>query len=118
MVDKTKTYNIGKLKKRATLRYYTTVSDGMGGSLATWQDGAQIWCDVTPLSANEILQFGAVNSTITHKVVMRFNNAVTHENKLMLDGRIFSIGSVINAGEEGYITELLAYEEVSHGGDS
>jgi SPP1 family predicted phage head-tail adaptor len=118
MVDKTKTYNIGKLTKNATIRYYTTVSDGMGGSLVTWNDGASIWCDITPLSANEVLQYGAVNSNVTHKIIARYRPNLTHENKLKLDNRIFSITAVLNAGEQGYITELLAHEEVQHGNDS
>ena len=111
-LSRSKTYNIGKLKRLASLESYTTVSDGMGGSFATWSKVADVWCDIAPLSGRELLEFGAVTSNITHRITMRYRSNVSAENRIVWHNRHFNIKSALNLDEEQKIIELLAVEEV------
>jgi SPP1 family predicted phage head-tail adaptor len=113
-ISRAKTYNIGRLKRLAELQAYTTASDGMGGSFATWGKVADVYCDIMPLSGRELLEFGAVTANVSHRIIMRYRANLTPDNRLVWDSRYFNIKSVLNLDEESKIIEMLAVEEVQN----
>jgi len=155
-LNKSKTYNIGRLKRLASLEAYTLASyqftsgtdyapeisfeaietfdnalfvitftksdigfiraislsgDGMGGSFPTWVKVKDVWCDIMPLSGRELLEFGAVASNVSHRIIMRYRSNLTTDNRIVWDSRQFNIKSALNLDEEQKIIELLAMEE-------
>jgi SPP1 family predicted phage head-tail adaptor len=110
-IRKTQHSNIGKLNKLATIQTYTNVSDGMGGFTTTWANDGTIWCDIMPLSGAQRLEYGNLNTDISHKITARYNASLTPEKRLTYSGRTFTLRVAINKGEDSDFMELLASEE-------
>jgi SPP1 family predicted phage head-tail adaptor len=104
--------NIGKLNRLATVQTYTNASDGMGGFITTWANDGTVWCDIEPISASQRLQYGDLNTDITHKVTARYSANLTPEKRLSFQSRNFTLKTVINKGEDSDFIELLASEEL------
>lgn len=110
-IRNTQYYNIGKLNKLATVQTYTNVSDGMGGYTTTWANNGTVWCDIMPLSATQRLEYGNLNTDISHKITARYGANLTTEKRLSYQSRSFTIRYVLNKGEDSDFIECLASEE-------
>ena len=124
MITKTEHSNVGKLNKRVTFQFYGSTSDGMGG---TEPDGSPTdvvttWASITPISGQELMQQGAMQSNITHRIRLRWRDdlsgkgysADTYDSFLQAnyDGRKFNIQRSYALGEDKTYVEMLATEEV------
>jgi SPP1 family predicted phage head-tail adaptor len=111
MLTKDKTTYVGDLKQRVELQSYTTVSDGMGGTTATWVKEADLWANIKPVNGSEKWEIESIKGNISHTVLMR-HRAITNENRLVYNGRKFNVKYAIDKGEEGALTKLAVAEEV------
>jgi SPP1 family predicted phage head-tail adaptor len=107
----TQYHNIGKLNKLVTVQTYSNLSDGMGGFTTTWADDGTIWCDIIPISGSQRLQYGDLNTDISHRITARYNANLNTEKRLSFQSRNFTLKVVLNKGEDNTFMEFLASEE-------
>lgn len=124
MITKSKHTNVGELDKRVTFQYYGSTDDGMGGSVpdSSPTDVIETWASIEPISGQELLQVGAMQSNITHRIKVRSRSDLVSEGYTSTDydsflqanykGRKFNINRSINLGEDDWYVEMTATEEV------
>lgn len=104
--------NAGKLRHRATIQQLVNTDDGAGGSIETWQNVATVWAAIEPLRGNERYTAQQVQSTLTHKVTIRYREGIKPQMRLTYKGRIFDIESVIDIEERHRWLELFCSEVI------
>ena len=91
-----------RLKRRLTLQQEADTPDGAGGYRKSWSDVADLWAEIIPVigssgtigrGGRKYFFGGQVQSEITHRIVLRYRNAITPAMRLMYEDRIFSIRS-------------------------
>lgn len=111
MITKSKKRHTGDMKQRCTVNRFTTSSDGGLGETESSSTLTEIWANITPMSAKRRLEFGQLNSTITHEIMTWYNDQVDEEDTITYDGRDFTLKTKINDGEESVYTIFAAAEE-------
>jgi SPP1 family predicted phage head-tail adaptor len=101
---------IGQLRHLIQLQQETTVSDGMGGHVSTWATVAEAFAAIEPLSGREYFAAQQTQSTVTHKVTMRYIDGITSAFCVRYGTRVFDIRAVIN-NEERHQWLILMCEE-------
>lgn len=76
----------------------------------TWQDVATLWASVEPLAGREFFVNREMQGELTARVRLRYRAGVTPKMRLLYDGRVFEIQSVMNVGEDGVELELMCAE--------
>ncbi|WP_434642754.1 phage head closure protein [Thermoanaerobacterium thermosaccharolyticum] len=104
--------NAGKLRHRATIQQLVSTDDGAGGSIETWQDIVTVWAAIEPLRGNERYTAQQVQSTLSHKVTIRYREGIKPQMRLTYKGRVFEVESVIDVEERHQWLELLCSEVV------
>ena len=102
---------IGSLKRRVTLQGAVRTPDGSGGFTETWQSIASapnVYAAIAPLSGSEQLRFHQLETTVTHRIVIRYRNDVTPALRITDGTTIYNITSVTDMGGLGAYLELLA----------
>lgn len=102
---------ISRLKHRLILQQEVQTDDGQGGYGRGWQDVAELWAEITPLSARaEALVSAQLQASVTHRIVLRYRSGVTAGMRLLFENRALNIRSVINRHEADEVLEILAEE--------
>ncbi len=104
--------SVGKLRHRVTIQQLVNTDDGAGGSIETWQNVATVWAAIEPLRGNERYAAQQVQSTLTHKVTIRYREGIKPQMRLTYKGRIFDIESVIDIEERHHWLELFCSEVI------
>jgi SPP1 family predicted phage head-tail adaptor len=107
--------NIARLNRRITLQRRESVKDDEGIVTEGWADVAAVWAAVEPLRGREYFTAAAVNQENTVRFRMRYRPGVTSEMRVLYDGRIYDINSVIDVNESHQEIQLMC-EEVSGDG--
>jgi SPP1 family predicted phage head-tail adaptor len=88
----------GLLRDRVALLAATTTSDGQGGHTTTWPTlgYAEARAQVRALSGREALQFGALQSTGTTRITLRYRPDLTVQHRLRRepDGPTYELTAV------------------------
>jgi len=97
--------------------------DGAGGSNKSWTDVSNLWAEIIPIgstgagqtkNAGKKSPFGdQIQGEITHRILLRYNDAVTSAMRLVYDSRIFNIRYVVNINEMNENLTLLVQEGVA-----
>jgi SPP1 family predicted phage head-tail adaptor len=66
--------DLGKLRDRVTVTQPTTVADTLGGQSTTWATLGTFWAWWRGLTGREAMQGQAVQSVVSHKLVMRYRS--------------------------------------------
>lgn len=101
---------IGELNKRVILQRLTMTKNTYGEIMEQWDNVATVWASIKPISGREYFAAEAVNSDVTHKVIMRYRADITADMRVKYGDRYFTINSVINANESGISTQLMCRE--------
>lgn len=101
-----------RIRQRLTLQQEIRTGDSAGGYVRSWQNVADIWAEITPLTGKEKLFSERLQGSITHRILIRFRSDITTENRLFFENRVFNIRSVSNVKELGDTMEILAEEGV------
>lgn len=72
----------GLLRDRVTMLSATTTADGSGGQTTTWLDGDPLWAQVRALSGREALQYGALQSSVSVRIGVRYRSDLTIQHRL------------------------------------
>lgn len=95
---------IGRLNHRITVQQRTTAQDSYGQELTTWTDVATVWANVKPIGGREKLRAMAVESMLTHTVLVRYRAEFTppktmDARRIMYGSRIFNITATRDVDE-------------------
>ncbi len=100
---------IGGMRHRITIQAETTVTDNGGGFSSSWQDVAEVFARIAPLSGYERLSFGKVETGVSHRILIRHRPDVSAASRLVSGGKTYHIHSVINVNGDSEYMEILAY---------
>ena len=108
-------HNIGQLRHYITIQEETaTARNDYNETTETWgtlTDG-QIWARVESLAGQELIEARQVHGNVSHKVTARWLDGVERQMRVVHDGRVFNIESVLNVEERDWIMVIYATEAV------
>lgn len=96
--------DIGKLNHRVTVQSRTTSKDDYGQELDSWSDVATVWANILPIGGRERLRAMAIESSLTHTVMVRYRAEFKPPlqmgaKRIIYQGRIFNIVSARDVDE-------------------
>lgn len=104
------------LRHRLTLQKEVQAPDGAGGYVRSWQDVVDLWAEVIPLKGKEggreIFLAARLQSTVTHRIIIRYRQGVNASQRLLFENRAFHIRHVSDTGSSSEMLELFAEEGV------
>jgi SPP1 family predicted phage head-tail adaptor len=81
----------GRLTERVVIMTPVTVDDGEGGKSTTWTSIASVPAAVESLNRQERLQAAASETTVTHRVLIRWIDGVTATARLYWGTRVLEV---------------------------
>lgn len=88
----------GKLRERVTVQIASGTTNALGEQVLTWSNSSAVWASVEGVSAREALAAGQQDTTITHKVRMRYLPGLTQRDRFSWRSRTLSIVSLLEYG--------------------
>lgn len=84
--------NTGKLRHRVQLYQRARNRDGAGGGSRADSLIGERWCSIEVASKGEVFQYGKLDQIVTHKLIMRYDNAYLKQgNRLVLPSEIAQV---------------------------
>lgn len=110
----------GDLRKRVTFQVRSTVSDAFGQQSSVWTDLFTIWAGIEGLSARELYAAQAVQSEVTHTIMVRYRPefalpAVVAAMRVLYGARVFNISGAVNVNERNREIVISASEGLNLG---
>jgi len=111
-----------RLRHLLTLQQEVQTPDGAGGYARSWQDVADLWGEIIPLtgsgssakgSGKETLFAGQLQAQISHRILLRYRPGITAAMRLVYGDRTFNIRMVADTQEKKDTLELLVQEGVA-----
>ncbi len=86
----------GRLRHRVQLQHQVHgQSPETGAQVVSWEPLADVWAEVTPVSAREFVAARAVDSEVTLRVKIRYREGVTDKCRVIHRGKILNIHGVL-----------------------
>ena len=90
----------GKLKHSVEIQFPSHTEDASGDPvLDGWTTFATVWAFVKPLSGREIVQAQQLHAETNHSISLRFMKGINTSQRVLFNGKAYSILSVINTNE-------------------
>jgi SPP1 family predicted phage head-tail adaptor len=102
---------ISDLKHRIALQESVLTADGGGGFTGTWQNIAavpDIYAEIMPLSGGEQLRFHQLETTVTHRITIRYRDDVSPALRILKGTTVYNIVSVTDRGGLETWLDILA----------
>ena len=90
----------GALDQRISVERFTSTEDELGQPIEAWAPLFTCWAAVEPLTGREYIAAQAAVSEVTAKIRMRFRPWMTAQDRVIHDGTIYNIVSVIDVRSE------------------
>ena len=90
----------GQLDQRVTVERFSRTEDELGQPIESWAPLFTCWAAVEPLTGREFIAAQAAQSEVTARIRMRFRPWMTAEDRVIHDGTIYQIESVIDVRSE------------------
>ena len=102
----------GKLRERVTVQIASGTTNALGETVLAWSDSSSVWASVEGVSAREALAAGQQDTTITHKVRLRYLPGLTQSMRFSWRSRTLEIVSLLEHGNRSE-HEAICQETVS-----
>ena len=90
----------GELNRRAQIFAPIDSILDSGGPVTDWNLLGTVCCSIEPLNGREFFAAKQVDSTVTHKITMRFNKySITPRYRLVARGNTYEISAAMNMQE-------------------
>lgn len=86
----------GNLDQRVTLERLVEGEDKYGDPYSAWTALATVWAAVEPLVGREYMAALQVQASVTTRIRMRYRPSVLPTDRVLHEGRAYSIESVID----------------------
>ena len=93
-----------------SIEHKTREADDFDGKPEAWEMFAKAWCNIRPLRGDELLQAQQVHEKVTHRVTTVWQDGITSEMRIDLNGRKLNIVSAINQFERYRDLEMMCIE--------
>ena len=88
----------GKLRERITVQTASGTTNALGETVLAWADSSAVWASVEGVSAREALAAGQQETTISHKVRLRYLPGLTQQMRFSWRSRTLDIVSLLEHG--------------------
>lgn len=88
----------GKLRERVTVQIATGATNALGETVLTWGDSSAVWASVEGVSAREALISGQQETTVSHRVRLRYLPGLTSQHRFSWSSRTLEIVSLLEHG--------------------
>ena len=88
----------GDLRERVTVQIASGTTNALGETVLAWSDSSAVWASVEGVSAREALTAGQQETTVTHKVRMRYLPGLTQQMRFSWRSRTLEIVSLLEHG--------------------
>lgn len=88
----------GKLRERVTVQVASGTTNTLGETVLAWADSSAVWASVEGVSAREALLANQQDTTVTHKVRMRYLPGLTQQMRFSWRSRTLEIISLLEHG--------------------
>lgn len=86
----------GDIDQRVTLERQAGGVDELGQPLDEWAALGSCWASVQPLQGREFIAAQAAQSEVTTRITIRYRPGITPADRVVFDGKVFNIVSVID----------------------
>ena len=90
----------GPLDQRVTVERFTSTQDELGQPIEAWAPLFTCWAAVEPLTGREYIAAAAAVSEVTAKIRLRYRPGVLGTDRVIHDGTVYQIESVIDVRSE------------------
>lgn len=102
----------GLLRHKVEIQEKVTSRDSMGGEVVTWETFTHCWCSIEPLSGREYFAAQQVQSTVSHKMQMRYQPGIQPFHQIKWGERTFNIDAILNDSERNVTLTIYCTEAV------
>lgn len=88
----------GKLRERVTVQIASGATNTLGETVLSWADSTSVWASVEGVSAREAIDAGQQETTITHRVRLRYLSGLTQQMRFAWRSRTLNIVSLLEYG--------------------
>ena len=98
------------MKHRITIQSFRGIRDELGQTIQEWYDFKTVWCAIKTVKGTEIFSAGTVRTENIYRFVIRYTSGITSSMRIIFEGKIFGIESVLNDDEEHRTITIIAKE--------
>jgi SPP1 family predicted phage head-tail adaptor len=88
----------GKLRERVTVQIASGTTNALGETVLTWSNSSAAWASVEGVSAREALLAGQQETSVTHRLRLRYLPGLTQQMRFAWRGRTLEIVSLLEHG--------------------
>jgi SPP1 family predicted phage head-tail adaptor len=88
----------GKLRERVTVQIASGTTNALGEAVLTWNNSSAVWASVEGVSAREALISGQQETTVSHRVRLRYLPGLTSQHRFSWRSRTLEIVSLLEHG--------------------
>jgi SPP1 family predicted phage head-tail adaptor len=88
----------GKLRERITVQIASGTTNALGETVLAWSNSSAVWASVEGVSAREALAAGQQETTISHKVRLRYLPGLSQNMRFSWRSRTLDIVSLLEHG--------------------
>ena len=101
----------GKLRERVTVQIASGSTNTLGETVLAWTNSTSVWASVEGVSAREALTAGQQETSISHRVRLRYLPGLTQQMRFAWRGRTLEIVSLLEHGNRSE-HEAVCLEQV------
>jgi len=102
---------IGPLRHRIQIQAPTLERGPRGEWSNDFDPVVTRWGSISPLTGREQLDAGKMEATVTHRIVIRYYAQLKPTYRLISQGRVYNIESIVNVDLRRRTMEILAIED-------
>lgn len=85
----------GELRERVTVQVASGTTNALGETVLAWSNSSAVWASVEGVSAREALLAGQQETTISHRVRLRYLPGLNQQMRFSWRGRTLDIISLL-----------------------
>jgi SPP1 family predicted phage head-tail adaptor len=101
----------GKLRERITVQIASGTTNALGETVLAWANSSAVWASVEGVSAREALTAGQQETTVSHRVRLRYLPGLTQNMRFSWRSRTLDIVSLLEHGNRSE-HEAICQEQV------
>jgi SPP1 family predicted phage head-tail adaptor len=101
----------GKLRERVTVQIASGTTNALGETVLAWANSSAVWASVEGVSAREALTAGQQETTVSHRVRLRYLPGLTQNMRFSWRSRTLDIVSLLEHGNRSE-HEAICQEQV------
>jgi SPP1 family predicted phage head-tail adaptor len=101
----------GDLRERITVQIASGTTNALGETVLSWANSSAVWASVEGVSAREALTAGQQETTVSHRVRLRYLPGLTQQMRFAWRSRTLEIVSLLEHGNRSE-HEAICQEQV------